>query len=73
MTLIYLLIRHRIGLCRTAEIFGVSEFVIGSLDYVKDQAFQNLSVTSHKWLPIIEVFIQSAGDKSNIVHVDLLN
>ena len=44
-----------LGLCRTSEIFGVSEFVIGSLDYVKEQAFQNLSVTSHKWVPIVEV------------------
>ncbi|XP_064599728.1 LOW QUALITY PROTEIN: probable methyltransferase TARBP1 [Liolophura sinensis] len=43
------------GLCRTSEIFGVSEFVIGNLQNVNDRAFQSLSVTAHKWLPVTEV------------------
>ncbi|KAI0221145.1 putative methyltransferase TARBP1 [Lamellibrachia satsuma] len=43
------------GLCRTCEIFGVSEFVIANLMYVADKMFQSLSVTAHKWLPIREV------------------
>ena len=43
------------GLCRTSEIFGISEFVVGSIRHVKDPAFQSLSVTAHKWIPIREV------------------
>ncbi|KAK7505417.1 hypothetical protein BaRGS_00003162 [Batillaria attramentaria] len=43
------------GLCRTAEIFGVSEFVIGNLGYLNDHMFQTLSVTAEKWIPITEV------------------
>ena len=43
------------GLCRTSEIFGVSEYVLGKLHYTEDKAFQGLSVTSHKWVPITEV------------------
>ncbi|XP_046337095.2 probable methyltransferase TARBP1 isoform X3 [Haliotis rufescens] len=43
------------GLCRTSEIFGVSEFIIGNLCFIEDRAFQSLSVTAHKWIPITEV------------------
>ena len=43
------------GLCRTSEIFGVSEFVIGNLSYLNDRTFQSLSVTAEKWIPITEV------------------
>ncbi|CAG5120656.1 unnamed protein product, partial [Candidula unifasciata] len=43
------------GLCRTSEIFGVSEFVIGSLSYLEDKMFQNLSVSAQKWIKITEV------------------
>ena len=43
------------GLCRTSEIFGVSEYVLGKLQYTEDKAFQGLSVTAHKWIPIAEV------------------
>lgn len=43
------------GLCRTSEIFGVSEFVLGKLHYAEDKAFQGLSVTAEKWVPITEV------------------
>ena len=44
------------GLCRTCEIFGVSEFVISNMRYVHDKAFQSLSVTAEKWIPIKEVW-----------------
>ncbi|XP_033733974.1 probable methyltransferase TARBP1 [Pecten maximus] len=44
------------GLCRTSEIFGVSEFVIGKMKYLEDKMFQTLSVTAQKWLPISEVY-----------------
>ncbi|CAH1792155.1 unnamed protein product, partial [Owenia fusiformis] len=43
------------GLCRTGEIFGVSEYVIGNMKWLDDKMFQGLSVTAHKWLPIKEV------------------
>ncbi|XP_042910684.1 probable methyltransferase TARBP1 [Parasteatoda tepidariorum] len=43
------------GLCRTCEIFGIKEFVIGSLKYVEDKQFQTLAVSSDKWIPIKEV------------------
>ncbi|GFT74929.1 probable methyltransferase TARBP1 [Nephila pilipes] len=43
------------GLCRTCEVFGVSEFVIASLQYTDDQQFQNLSVSADKWVTIKEV------------------
>ncbi|XP_021353649.1 probable methyltransferase TARBP1 [Mizuhopecten yessoensis] len=44
------------GLCRTSEIFGVSEFVIGRMKNLEDKMFQTLSVTAQKWLPITEVY-----------------
>ena len=43
------------GLCRTCEIFGVSKYVVSSLRYLADQTFQSLSVSSEKWVNIIEV------------------
>ena len=43
------------GLCRTSEIFGVSEFVIGNLTYLEDRMFQSLSVSAQKWISITEV------------------
>ena len=36
-------------------MFGVKEFVIGSLKYVSDPAFVSLSVTAQKWVDIREV------------------
>ena len=47
-----------VGLCRTSEIFGVSEYIMGSLKFLEDKAFQSLSVTAHKWLPITEVSVK---------------
>lgn len=43
------------GLCRTCEVFAVSEFVIGSMRYVDDKQFQTLAVSADKWVPIKEV------------------
>ena len=45
-----------VGLCRTSEIFGVSEYVLGKMRHMDDKAFQGLSVTAHKWIPITEVY-----------------
>ena len=43
------------GLCRTGEIFGVKEMVIGSIRVLDDPQFLNLSMTAHKWLRIKQV------------------
>ncbi|ELU08602.1 hypothetical protein CAPTEDRAFT_220697 [Capitella teleta] len=43
------------GLCRTSEIFGVSEFVISNIGFTRDRGFESLSVTAEKWIPISEV------------------
>ena len=43
------------GICRTCEIFGVAEYVIGSLKFIESREFQTLSVTAEKWLKISEV------------------
>ncbi|XP_055083217.1 probable methyltransferase TARBP1 [Periophthalmus magnuspinnatus] len=43
------------GLCRTCEIFGASALVLDSLRHVNDKQFQALSVTSERWLPLLEV------------------
>nr|CAD7574392.1 unnamed protein product [Timema californicum] len=43
------------GLSRTCEVFGVDEYVIGSLKYIEDKQFQSLSVTAEKWINILEV------------------
>lgn len=45
------------GLARTCEIFGANELIIGNLQYTKEKEFQNLSVSSDKWINITEVFI----------------
>ncbi len=44
-----------LGLCRTGEVFGVKELVIGSIRILEDQQFLNLSMTAHKWLHIKQV------------------
>jgi len=43
------------GLARTCEIFNVGTLVIPNSKISKDSMFQSISVTSEKWLPIIEV------------------
>lgn len=43
------------GLCRTCEVFGVTQYVIGNLKYLEDKQFQNLSVSAERWINIIEV------------------
>ncbi|XP_074640715.1 tRNA (guanosine(18)-2'-O)-methyltransferase TARBP1-like [Tubulanus polymorphus] len=43
------------GLCRTCEVFGANEFVIGSMKYLENQNFQSLSVSSERWINIKEV------------------
>jgi tRNA G18 (ribose-2'-O)-methylase SpoU len=43
------------GLSRTCEVFGVSEYIVGSLKYTEDKQFRSLSVTAEQWIPISEV------------------
>ena len=43
------------GLCRTCEIFGVDILVLANSRISDDRQFQNLSVTSEKWVNILEV------------------
>jgi tRNA G18 (ribose-2'-O)-methylase SpoU len=43
------------GLSRTCEVFGVSEYVVGSLKSTEDKQFRSLSVTAEQWIPISEV------------------
>ncbi|OQR68286.1 hypothetical protein BIW11_04588 [Tropilaelaps mercedesae] len=40
------------GICRTAEIFAVSELAIANIKILETKEFHNLSVSSHNWLPI---------------------
>ena len=44
-----------LGLCRTSEIFGVSELVLASSTVLDEKEFKSLSVTSEKWLKITQV------------------
>lgn len=43
------------GLCRTCEIFGVAELVMGSTAVLEEKEFKSLSVTAEKWLKISQV------------------
>lgn len=43
------------GICRTCEIFGVKELIIGSLRSTEDKLFRELASTAEKWLNIKEV------------------
>lgn len=49
------------GLCRSCEIFGVSKYVIPTLNILNDQQFQNLSVSSHTWVDLVEVDYSNYG------------
>lgn len=43
------------GLCRTSEVFHCEALCLANAKIAKDQAFQSISVTAEKWLPIQEV------------------
>ena len=47
---------YHAGLCRTCEIFGVSQLVLNSMNITEDSQFQALSVSAEKWVPITQVF-----------------
>lgn len=48
---------YHVGLCRTCEIFGVSQVVLNSTNIIEDSQFQALSVSAEKWVPIIQVYM----------------
>ena len=63
------------GLCRTCEIFGVSEYVMGNMKFLNDRNFETLSVTAQKWLPITEVRVTQLSkvfDKSSNLEFKLI-
>uniref|UniRef100_A0A8D8F103 Probable methyltransferase TARBP1 n=1 Tax=Culex pipiens TaxID=7175 RepID=A0A8D8F103_CULPI len=43
------------GLARSSEIFGVRQYVVGSLKDVESKEFQALSMTAEKWLNVAEL------------------
>ncbi|CAN0842679.1 Probable methyltransferase TARBP1 [Linum grandiflorum] len=47
------------GLARTCEIFKASGLVIADATVLRDKQFQLISVTAEKWVPIMEVPVQS--------------
>ena len=49
------------GLCRTSEILGVGQFVLGNKSVVAETEFRNLSVTAHQWVTIKEVAPENIG------------
>ena len=51
----FYLFMYTLGLCRTSEIFGVSELVLASSTVLDEKEFKSLSVTSEKWLKITQV------------------
>lgn len=43
------------GLCRTCEIFNASQLVVPTLKIKDDVGFTSISVSSERWMPMIEV------------------
>ncbi|XP_044733726.1 probable methyltransferase TARBP1, partial [Chrysoperla carnea] len=50
------------GLSRTCEIFGVERYVINNLRQAESKEFQNLSVSSEKWLDIQDVPVNELAE-----------
>ena len=49
-----------LGLCRTSQIFGLSEVVISNKKVLEETQFQSLSVTAEKWLTVTEVCVRGS-------------
>ncbi|KAK4802524.1 hypothetical protein SAY86_000727 [Trapa natans] len=47
------------GLARTCEVFKASGLAISDVNVTRDKQFQLISVTAEKWVPIIEVPVES--------------
>ncbi|CAO3617655.1 unnamed protein product [Cunninghamella echinulata] len=50
------------GLCRTCEIFNASQLVVNNISVKDDPSFATISVSSEKWMPLVEVQIQEVPD-----------
>ncbi|KAI8096188.1 uncharacterized protein BX664DRAFT_323334 [Halteromyces radiatus] len=50
------------GLCRTCEIFNASQLAVHSLKIKDDPSFTTISVSSEKWMPMIEVQVPDLGE-----------
>lgn len=47
------------GLSRTCEVFGVEQYVINNIQFMKNKEYQSLSMSSEKWVDTIEVKIEN--------------
>ncbi|KAF7828486.1 putative methyltransferase TARBP1 [Senna tora] len=47
------------GLARTCEVFTASGLTVADTNILKDKQFQLISVTAEKWIPIVEVPVNS--------------
>ncbi|XP_021841519.2 uncharacterized protein [Spinacia oleracea] len=47
------------GLARTCEVFKASSLVIADANVLQDKQFQLISVTAEKWIPVVEVPVNS--------------
>lgn len=50
------------GLCRTCEIFGATSLVLPSLKVASEAAFQGISMTSERWLELLECSPSAISD-----------
>eukprot|EP01132_Coremiostelium_polycephalum_P009882 gene9882-12124_t len=53
------LVPNLAGLARTSEIFNVECLVVRDLKVINDTAFQKISVSAEKWLPMEEVSLEN--------------
>lgn len=47
------------GLSRTCEVFGVRQYVLNNVQFVKNKEYQSLSMSSEKWVDTIEVKVEN--------------
>lgn len=65
-------------MCRTSEILGVGQYIVGNSAIITDREFQSLSVTAQNWLNVVEVrpndlldyFKEKKGNGYRIVGVE---
>ncbi|CAO3698396.1 unnamed protein product [Rhizopus stolonifer] len=62
------------GLCRTCEIFNASQLVVPTLKIKEDVGFTSVSVSSERWMPMIEVaepdvaaYLQSKREEGYVI------
>ncbi|KAI9281150.1 hypothetical protein BY458DRAFT_430265 [Sporodiniella umbellata] len=62
------------GLCRTCEIFNASQLVVPTLKIKEDIGFTSVSVSSERWMPMVEVpepdvaaYLQSKREEGYVI------